>query len=175
MKHAYLFSFDSKDSFQAAILELEKKAHVHFEAYSSHDLVSAEDIEARDGLNFIKIAGGIGAISGLLLAVFGQWYANVIDMPLNIGGRPLNSWPAFIPVSWVFTVLCTGLFTFSGFIFQNRFPKPYHLVFSAESYDLSKNFYSILIFSKNDEPGISDDFILSLGKSLKPISWEKIP
>ncbi len=174
MKNAWLFQFENVDSLQNAIQNLKNESRVRFEAYSAHDLVSGDEAEANQGWNKVKLAAFLGALSGLFLAIFGQWYANVIDMPLNIGGRPLNSWPAFIPVAWVFTVLCTAISTFVAFLVQAKLPSPHDPVFEFESYDLSQNFYSIFIFSDREED-LPENFILELGQSLGSKRWEKIP
>ncbi len=77
------------------------------------------------------LAGGIiGGLTGYLM----QFYATVIDVPLNIGGRPLHSWPAYIPITFELTILLAafggviGLFVFTGF------PQPYHPVFNSEDF-----------------------------------------
>ena len=174
MKNAWLFQFESEDSLQSAIRSLKKESRVQFEAYSAHDLISGDEAQANQGWNRVKLSAFLGALGGLSLAIFGQWYANVIDMPLNIGGRPLNSWPAFIPVAWVFTVLCTAISTFVAFLVQSKLPSPYDPVFEFKSYDLSQNFYSIFIYSGQNEE-LPENFILDLGRSLGSSRWEKIP
>jgi len=88
----------------------------------------------RDRVALIALLGGIAGGAGIY---FLQWYSAVIDYPINAGGRPLHSWPAFIPATFECTVLGAALAAFFGFLILNGLPKLHHQIFNAADFDLA--------------------------------------
>lgn len=93
--------------------------------------------------DWVRIAGLCGGITGLVSAFFMEWYASTVSAPLEIGGRPLNSWPAFIPVTFVLTILCSALSVLGGWIIRLKLPWLSHPAF--EAMDFSRKEFGLLM------------------------------
>jgi hypothetical protein len=134
--YGLMAEFDDPQHLLAATKAARREGYRSMEAYTpfSIDEVSVELGHGRGWIPLIVFAGGVGgAISGFFM----QWYAMAISYPLNIGGRPLWSWPAFIPITFELTVLGAALLGALGMLALNRLPQPYHPVFNVERFGLA--------------------------------------
>jgi hypothetical protein len=73
------------------------------------------------------IAGGTGGY-------FMEWYAMVKSYPIDVGGRPLNSWPAYIPITFELTILSAAIAAILAMLVLDRLPQPYHPVFNVPEF-----------------------------------------
>jgi len=108
----------------------------HYDAYTPIPVEElAEVMHAHDNrLSWLVLAGGIiGLIAGYGL----EYWTSVIDYPINVGGRPPHSWPAFIPPAFETTILGAALFCVLGMLALNGLPMPYHPVFNVPRFALS--------------------------------------
>lgn len=92
------------------------------------------------------IALACGVI-GAAVAFFMQWYSAVIDYPIVVGGKPLNSWPAFLPITFEVGVLSAVLSAVIAMIVSNGLPRPYHPVFNDAEFDRASGDGFFLVIS----------------------------
>ncbi len=91
--------------------------------------------EALGKKNRIPLLVLLGGIVGGGSAYFMEWFANVVSYPINSGGRPLHSWPAFIPITFELTVLGAALTAFFFALGLSGLPKPYHPMFNLPEFE----------------------------------------
>jgi hypothetical protein len=85
--------------------------------------------------NRVSLITLICALTGSFTGYFMQYYSAVWDFPLNIGGRPLHSWPSFIPITFELTVLFGAIGGVIGMLVLNRLPQPHHPIFETPHFE----------------------------------------
>ena len=84
--------------------------------------------------NYVSLVVLIGGLCGCVGGFGLLWWIAVIAYPHNVGGRPFDSWPAFIPITFECTVLLAALSSVVGMLAMNRLPMPYHPVFNVAEF-----------------------------------------
>lgn len=77
----------------------------------------------------------VGGLSGVVFGFFMQWFLNAWDYPINVGGRPLVSTPAFIPITFELGILFAAVSGFLGFLTLCKLPRVWHPVFEAPGFE----------------------------------------
>jgi hypothetical protein len=125
--------FNDHEQLLAATRRTYAEGYRRMDAFSPFPIEGLAEALGRRGTRiplFVLIGGMTGAVGGYFMQV----YAMAIDYPLNIGGRPLHSWPAFVPITFELTVLCASLTAFLSVFLLNRLPQPYHPVFNPPEF-----------------------------------------
>src|SRR5499427_7445795 len=128
--------FATPEALLAATKKTREAGYKHIEAYSPFPIEGLSDAVGFRGFRgnlvaFLTLVGGLGGgLTGFGL----QYWVAAITYPMNIGGRPLNSWPAFIPVTFELTVLGASTFAVFGMLALNRLPQPHHPLFNIERF-----------------------------------------
>lgn len=134
--YGLLAEFETPAELLAAARRARDAGYRHMDAYTPFPVEGlAEAIGfRRTWLPLIVLIGGIvGCLSGYLL----QYWTSVVDYPLNVGGRPLHSWPAFVVVTFELTILFAALAAILGMLALNGLPMPYHPVFNVPRFALA--------------------------------------
>jgi hypothetical protein len=104
----------------------------------------------------------------------GQWYAAVVDYPINIGGRPLHSWPAFIPATFEITILGAAVAAVLAMLVLNGLPRLHHPLFEVEEFELASRNRFFLCLPARDPvfaPGPARDLL----EGLHPLLLREVP
>ena len=129
-----LAEFETPQQLVAAARAVRDSGYRRFESYSPfpvHGLAAAMGFRS-SRLPLLVFAGGVlGCVGGCAF----QYWVSAIAYPLNIGGRPLNSWPSFIPVMFELTILVAALAAVLGMLALNGLPRPHHPLFGIPSFD----------------------------------------
>lgn len=131
--YGLMAEFDNPTALVHAAEQARLAGYRKMDAYSP---IPIEELSEALGLprtrlpKLVFLGGLFGGMGGYAL----EYYCAVIGYPLNIGGRPLHSWPQFIPVTFETTVLGAALACFVGMWALNRLPQPYHPVFNVPAF-----------------------------------------
>ncbi len=133
--------FEGEESLLHAMVQVRDAKYHYFDAftpYPVHGMDAAQGLK-RSPLPFVTFAAGLtGCSIGFLL----QYWTSAVDWPINVGGKPLNSWPAFIPVIFECTILFAGLATVGAMFILNGLPNIRRKSFSPR---LTQDRFAILI------------------------------
>jgi multisubunit Na+/H+ antiporter MnhG subunit len=128
-----LGEFATPDALVAATRKMRESGFQGMDTYSPYPLHGGSEALGLPPSKVPFIALG-GALTGLITALSMQTWMNSIDYPLNVGGRPLLSLPAWIPITFELSVLFAAFGIFFGLLGLSRLPQPYHPVFESEGF-----------------------------------------
>ena len=134
--YGLMAEFENPNELVAAARRAREEGYRKMDAYTPypiHELTEALGIRPTR-LPLLVLAG---AVLGCATALGLQWFSATIHYPLNVGGRPYNSWPAFIVPTFECTILFAALSAVVGMILLNGLPQPYHPVFNAPRFALA--------------------------------------
>lgn len=161
---ALMAEFGSSKDLIAAIRAARQAGYRDLEAYTPYPIeeVWEELGHHRSWLPLIVLVAGIlGFLAGFGL----QYWSSVINYPINVGGRPLNSWVSFIPVTFETTILFASAAAVLGMFALNKLPMPYHPVFNVKRFALASRdryFLAVATWDPKFDRVATEEFLLTL-------------
>ena len=169
--HGIVASFTESHDFIKALRRLRDAGYTQIEAnvpFAVEDLSELLPGKPTPIACIVLIAGIIGGTAGYFL----QWYA-AHDYPLNIGGRPLNSWPAFVPVTFELTVLTAAVVGVAALLWLCGLPRLDHPIFGATGFERASQDRFFLCVN-SDDPKFDADDVSAVFRKLKPETCEEV-
>jgi hypothetical protein len=170
--YGMLAQFETADDLIAACERARRSGLRRVEAYSPYPLPEAAEAlgHRRSGVPGLVFSGGlIGGIAAFLML----YWTSAVDYPLNVGGRPLNSWPAFIPITFELTILTASLAALLAVLLLNGLPRFHHPLFASELFARSTSDRFYLCVEAAD-PRYDPDAIRDLLVGLGPVRVEEV-
>lgn len=128
--YGYVAEFDNPEDLIVASLKATESGFTKLDAYTPFPVEGLSEAIGMDDVRvkWIIFFGGLAGVTG---GVGMMYYVSVVDYPLNIGGRPLFSWPSFIPIAFECMILVAALSAVFGMLALNGLPRPYHSIFNT--------------------------------------------
>ena len=170
--YGVMAEFDNPEMLRSGAERAHASGYRRMDAYSPFPIEGLAEMIGfkRTQLPLIVLIGGLlGGLGGFYL----QYWISVIDYPMIIGGKPYNSWPAFIPVTFETTILGAALAAVLGMLGLNGLPMPYHPVFNVERFALASRDRFFLCIEAAD-PKFDVDNTVEFLRSLNPSAIHEV-
>jgi len=171
-EQGWVARFEDAGALLMAVRELRGRGYTQLEAYTPYPVEGLAQAlgPMRNRIPLLVLLGGLaGGIGTLAL----QWYAAVIDYPINVGGRPDASWPAFIPAALEMTILFAALAGTVGMFFANGLPRLNHPLFDVPGFEAASR-DGFLLWLRADDPCFDVELAHADLARLAPLAIEQV-
>jgi hypothetical protein len=145
--HGVMAEYDRDEALLDALRAARAAGWRRLDAFAPHPMAAAAELLGARGNRVAWIAIGAG-LAGAAIAYGAQWWLSVHDYPINVGGRPLHAWPAFLPATTIVAILWAAAASLLGMLALNRLPRLSHPVFAAPGFlRASEDRYFLLILA----------------------------
>ena len=159
------------------LLEAAERASAHgyrkMDGFSPFPIEGLAEALGKEG-SLVPLCTLLGGMTGGLGGYFMQWYSMKHLYAINVGGRPLHSWPSFIPVTFELTILVASLAAFAAMLFFNRLPQPNHPVFNVPAFKKASSDRFFLCIEATD-PVFDLHKTQAFLSSLQPMAVTEVP
>jgi|SRR4051812_26445281 hypothetical protein len=164
--YGLMAEFDDPSALVEAAHRAHKAGYRRLDAYSPFPI---EELHEALGLHntSVPLLVLIGGLAGCLGGFYLQYWISAVAYPINVGGRPLVSWPAFIPVTFECTILGAALAAVFGMLALNGLPMPFHPVFNVPRFALATRNRFFLCIEASD-PRFDVEQTRAFLQSLRP-------
>lgn len=173
-RYGLLAEFDNAERLLSAAARARQEGkYTAIEAYSPFPVPGmTEALDHRP--DHIPLFVLLGAICGGVGTFALEWYSAVIDYPINVGGRPTDSWQAFLPPAIEMTVLFAVVFGVLGMLLRNGLPRLHHPLFGVAAFERASSDRFFLLL-RADDPRFDAQTAHAFLQSLAPVSISEVP
>ena len=171
--YGIMAEFKSPEALMEAVRAAKGAGYTKLDAFSpfpSADL--AKELGVRTSV--IPWIATVAGLIGAAIQYGSQYWMNAVDYPLNVGGRPLHSWPAFIPASMIVAILWAGAATLIGLLLILRLPRLHHPVFAAQGFERASEDRFFLCIMQ-DDPIFDGATVRDFFGALAPLAVQEVP
>lgn len=162
--------FDSPEAIRHAAARVRSEGYRIFETYTPYQVEGLDEIVRPGPRRFLPLLIFGGAVFGAVWGFWIQVWSEVVNYPINVGGRPHNSWPAFMVGTFEFTVLCAVAAGLFGLLAASGLPKLYHPLFEGRSFSRASRDRFLICIEATD-PRFD---VVSVGRVLAELGAERI-
>jgi hypothetical protein len=171
--YGILAEFETPEAIDRAVSRARGAGYTRIRTFSPFPLHETHEVLGRGGIPVAVIAI-VAGIFGACLQYFAQYWMNAIDYPLNVGGRPLHSWPAFIPPTLIVGMLWAAAAALIGMLALCRLPRLHHPLFAVPGFErASADRFFLCILA--DDPRFDDAATRSFLDELGPETVQDVP
>lgn len=171
--YGLLASFESKERFLEALKQVVNAGYSAVDAFTPEPVEEIDDVLPVREIK-IPLAAAAGAVIGIAAGYFMQYYASALGYPLDIGGRPFNSVPTFMQVTFEVGVLFSSLACFFGFLILEHLPRLNHPLFNTREF-LRASHDKFFVFVSANDSHFDDQETPALLKKLRADDITEVP
>jgi hypothetical protein len=171
--YGIMAEFKNPEALIEAVRMAKRTGYTKLDAFSPFPLPDlARELGVRTSV--IPWIAFVAGLIGAAIQYGSQYWMNAVDYPLNVGGRPLDSWPAFIPASLIVAILWAGAATLIGLLLILRLPRLHHPVFAVPEFERASEDRFFLCIMQND-PMFDSVTVREFLGALSPLAVQEVP